>query len=339
MDWNKFKLGVGPMSQESLDACLTYSRNYNFPLMIISSRNQVDYDSGYAFKTEELVSFIRNHSSYDPERIKICRDHCGPNFADRDKHSSYNETVQVCKETIRHDIENNFDLLHIDVSRVENVKQLNLAEELIEFALSLNPNILFEFGSEDNTGRNLADTLSTVDAQIEFANKYKDQVKFLVNQTGSLTKHTQVGIFDSDLSLAIADKIHGADFLFKEHNGDYLKREQVKIHAQSGIDSINIAPQIGYIHSYVINKLGYYYPNELKEFKKYVLSAGAWKKWVVDSISDPDIKFMASAHYYFKSEYSRLIQSIISKKGLPLKEMLYDEVCIALDQYRLGYGD
>lgn len=339
MDWKKFNLGVGPMSQASLDACLKYSKNYDFPLMIIPSRNQVDYDTGYAFRTDELVEYIKGHHTYDSERIKICRDHCGPNFADKDKEVSYETAVISCKNTIASDIENNFDLIHIDVSRIENAKQLQLAEELIEYALSLNPNICFEFGSEDNTGRNLNDTLALVDAQIEFASKYKDHVKFLVNQTGSLTKHTQVGIFDSELSSRIADKIHKAGFLFKEHNGDYLNKDQVKVHRIAGVDSINVAPQIGYIHSYVLNKLGYYYPTQLKHFKKYVLESGAWKKWVVDSVSDTDVKFMASAHYYYKSEYSSIIHDIISNNRLPMEEMLYDEICIALDQYRLGYGE
>lgn len=326
------------MSPEILNACIKYSHNHNFPIMIIASRNQVDYDNGYAFRTDELYNFIRSHSDYDSNRIKICRDHCGPNFADNDKKLSYDDAVARCKNTIYHDIKNNFDLIHIDVSRIEQAKQLTLAVELIDYALSLNDKIALEFGSEDNTGRNLHDTLSLVESQIEFAKKY-DNIKFLVNQTGSLTKHTQVGIFDTELSASIAELIHQSNFLFKEHNGDYLSKDQVLLRKNTGIDSINIAPQLGYVHSYVLNKLGYYYENELEKFKDYVLDRGAWKKWVVDGVNDVDTKFLASAHYYYKSEYATLIKDIIQRKNLPFEEMIYDEVSVALDQYRLGYGE
>jgi tagatose-1,6-bisphosphate aldolase non-catalytic subunit AgaZ/GatZ len=338
MDWSKFKLGIGPMSPEVVDACLAYSNYYQFPLMVIASRNQVDYDNGYSFKTKELVNHITSNSFYNSDLIKICRDHCGPNFADVDKTIPYDMSVHRCKETIKEDITNNFDLIHIDVSRVEQDKQDTLAVELIDYALSLNPNIAIEFGCEDNTGLNLLDNLHTVDKQIEFAKKYKNIV-FLVNQTGSLTKHTQIGTFNVELSQSIANRLHNNNFLFKEHNGDYLNKNQAALHYKTGIDSINIAPQLGYIHTLVLNKLGYYYPHELKKFKEYVLNQGAWRKWVVDGIDDEQIKFLVSAHYYYKSEYSLIINDIIKTKKLPFNEMLYNEISIALDQYRLGIGE
>lgn len=339
MEWSQFKLGVGPMSPEVVDSCLKYSKTHDFPIMIIASRNQVDYNSGYAFNTEELVQYVKANSNYNSNLVKICRDHCGPYFADADKAISYEETVKACKLTIKHDLENNFDLLHIDVSRVENSKQNDLAKELIEYALSLNPNVALEFGSEDNTGQNLYDTLVTVDKQIAFVKPYKKNVKFLVNQTGSLTKHTQVGIFNQELCTEISQKIHNAGFLLKEHNADYLNVNQVKIHKECGVDSINIAPQLGYTHTYVLSKMGYHYRSELNKFRQYVLERNMWQKWVVDSVQDDDTKFLTSAHYFFNSEYSMLINDIIAKKKLPFNEMLYDEIAIVLDQYRLGYGE
>lgn len=339
MDWSQYKLGVGPMSPEVVAACLKYSQLNHFPLMFIASRNQVHANSGYAFNTENLVKFIKQNEFYDSNLIKICRDHCGPYFSDSDKNTSYNEIVNECMDTIGNDIENNFDLIHIDVSRVELEKQSRLAESLIQHALNLNPNILLEFGSEDNTGQNLFDTLHMVDKQINFANTYKNNIKFLVNQTGSYTKHTQVGIFNQELCASIASKIHDAGFLFKEHNADYLNMDQVKLHKQTGVDAINIAPQLGYIHTYVINKLGYYYKKELNDFKNYVLSKNLWKKWIVDSVQDVETKFLVSAHYFLNSEQSMLIKNIIERKSLPFTKILYDEISIVLDQYRLGYGD
>lgn len=339
MEWSQFKLGVGPMSPEIVDACLKYSHYHNFPLMFIASRNQVDYNAGYAFNTEDLVNFIKSHKYYNQDRIKICRDHCGPYFADIDKSRTYSDIIKSCKLTIQNDINAKFDLLHIDVSRTESEKQNALASELIEYALSLNPNIALEFGSEDNTGQNLYDTLVTVDKQILFAKKYKNNIKFLVNQTGSLTKHTQVGFFNQDLCAEIASKIHNAGFLLKEHNADYLNVNQVKLHKETGVDAINIAPQLGYTHSYILNRLSYNYKKEMNQFKQYVLEKNLWQKWVADSVQDDETKFLVSAHYFLNSEYSLLINDIITYKKLPFTDMLYDEVSVVLDQYRLGYGD
>lgn len=339
MDWSKFKLGVGPMSKEVVNACLNYSKQHNFPLMIIGSRNQVDFNSGYAFYTQELVEFIKTNPYYDKNLIKICRDHCGPYFADNDKNLSYKEIVELCKLTIKEDLSKNFDLLHIDVSRVDSKKQPELAKQLIEFALNINPNIAIEFGSEDNTGNNLYDTLYMLNKQIDLVQPYKENIKFLVNQTGSLTKHTQIGIFNEELTQTLSEKIHQAGFLFKEHNADYLQAEQVKIHKKSGIDAINIAPQLGYTHTYVLSKLGYNYPNELKNYKQYVIEKNLWRKWIVDSVRDDETKFLVSAHYFLNCEYSKLITEIIDKKKLPFNELLCDEISVVLDQYRLGYGD
>ena len=40
-------LGVGPMSKNCVDAVLDLSKESIFPIMLISSRRQIDYDSGY----------------------------------------------------------------------------------------------------------------------------------------------------------------------------------------------------------------------------------------------------------------------------------------------------
>lgn len=327
------------MSPEIVNGCLKYSYDHNYPLMIIASRNQVDYQSGYAFATSELSSFIKTNKYYDKDRIKICRDHCGPNFSDKDKNLSLHEIIEICKKTIETDIQNGFELIHIDVSRVNTKIQEELSINLIEYALSLNPNLALEFGCEDNTGNNLHDTLETVDKQIEFALKYKNNIKYLVNQTGSLTKQTQVGIFNQELSNKIAIKIHNAGFYFKEHNADYLTKSQVNQRKLAGINAINIAPQLGYIHSLTLNKLGYNYASVLDEFKQYVLKQGYWKKWVVDGIDDPEIKFLASAHYFLNSKYAILIREVISSKNLSFDELLYQELSIVLDQYRLGFSE
>lgn len=106
---NNIQLGVGPMSQEIISAI----NLYNGPLMVVASRNQVDYNSGYVCTSRELTDNLNS-------KILLCRDHCGPYFSDRDKKLTLSEALEECKKTIYEDIKSRFNLIHIDVSRIEH---------------------------------------------------------------------------------------------------------------------------------------------------------------------------------------------------------------------------
>ena len=53
-------LGIGPMSSEVIEAVFRYSNYYRKPLMLIASKNQIDWRGGYVngWKTENYKSFI-----------------------------------------------------------------------------------------------------------------------------------------------------------------------------------------------------------------------------------------------------------------------------------------
>ena len=74
-------LGVGPMSKNIVDACIELVEQYNVPLMMISSRRQIDSDifgGGYVnnWSTERYSNYIRSKSPNN--KIILCRDHGGP---------------------------------------------------------------------------------------------------------------------------------------------------------------------------------------------------------------------------------------------------------------------
>lgn len=324
------------MSKSVVALCLEYSSYHNFPIMFIASRNQADYNSGYAFTTNELVDFIRSSDHYDPDRVLICRDHCGPYFSDNDDGLSLNDAVESCLKTIEADCNADFDLMHIDVSRIDAEQQFDTAEVLFDYVRKFKPDMAFEFGTEDNTGTNLKDSMQKLQQQLEFIEAYKPYVKFVVSQTGSLTKHTQVGTFDTSDNMQIAELIHNNGILFKEHNADYLNAAEVKLRKTTGVDSINIAPQLGSVQSSVM----LYYKNHCLElfetFYNEVLEAGYWKKWVTPDITDNDTKFIAGAHYSYESTYGKLLLDELSTcidYTAALRMRIYD----ALDQYRIGY--
>lgn len=306
------------MSREIIKILANYTKEHYYPLMIIASRNQVDFDSGYVCTTKELAEQLK---SYRGDNLLLCRDHCGPYFSDADRNLTLNEAVTRCKKTIQADIENGFDLIHIDVSRVKD-NPLAVATDLIDFTLSLKPDMMLEFGSEDNTGIDLNGSLGRIESQLEFLAKYSKNVKFFVTQTGSLTRSHQRGVFDIEHNRLAKLQINNSGFLFKEHNADYFTENDIKLRLESGIDSLNIAPQLGKIQTDLLKE---HAPHDLWEkFANLVYSEGYWQRWVEDGGEDRNIAVSVSGHYCFSSkEYNDIITAIdLEKFNLELKNKI-----------------
>lgn len=317
-----YKIGYGPMSKEIIDLLVEYSNEFNYPLMIICSRNQIDYAQGYVENTEFIKNKVKNSKN-----ILLCRDHCGPYFKDSDKNLSLDQSIEECKKTIDCDIENNFDLIHVDVSKVNYNDQLRVAEYLIEYILNKNPKIMLEFGSEENTGCNLKESLIRVENQLKFAQKYKN-IKFFVSQTGSFIKHKQLGNFDLKFNQTLTKLIHEYGFFFKEHNGDYLNLKDIELRKLSGIDAINIAPQLGTAQTKLLYKL-FNNTKNWNMFYQKVLEGKKYVKWVPDNNQDQLLSVVTSGHYFFNTkEYNNLISNI------NFKEFLKKEIYTVFDLYK-----
>jgi fructose/tagatose bisphosphate aldolase len=322
----KFKLGFGPMSKEIIDILGSYSLKTKTPIMIIASRNQVDFNSGYVCTTQELAEQVEKYRS---QNLLICRDHCGPYFSDADRGLDIELAMARTKATILTDIKNKIDLIHIDVSRIPE-RQLERGRELIEFAFSHLDRVMLEFGSEDNTGEDLDSSIQRLDEQLEFLQQYKNNVKFFVTQTGSLTKGHQAGKFDVETNKLIAKKIHDAGFLFKEHNADYFTDDDIKLRIDAGIDSLNIAPQLGKIQTDLLKK--YAPEDKWTVFADYVYQQGNWKRWVDDHGADKDNAVSVSGHYCFNSsQYKDIVDNIDYEK---FKKALTYAINSLLDFYK-----
>lgn len=325
------------MSKDVVDICLEYSAEHDYPIMFIASRNQVDFDSGYAFDTKSFVEYVKSNINYDHDRVLICRDHCGPYFSDSDKTLSLDDAVDRCLRTIDADVAAGFDLIHIDVSRIpDNTLQQTVAIKLFDHALSLNPNIMFEFGSEDNTSTGIDESIAKLDNQLAFVQKYKNNLKFLVTQTGSLTKHTQVGTFDPIANKETSDKIHSYGLMFKEHNADYLLQDDLSYRTTANIDAVNIAPQLGSIQSTVLYQLKDHCSVEFTDFFNLVINGNYWKRWVLsESGSDDFTKFRVAAHYYYNHSEGKKLMAILSET-MEFKNNLRSALFALLSIYRIG---
>ncbi len=314
------------MSREIIEILAKHTKDNNYPLMIIASRNQVDYATGYVCTTAELAEQVKQ---YNNPNLLLCRDHCGPYFSDLDKGLTIEDAINRCMKTISADIANDFDLIHIDVSRIKD-NQLHYAKQLIEYALSLNPDIMLEFGSEDNTGIDVDSSLARIDLQLEFLNPYKNNIKFFVTQTGSLTKDGQAGTFDVARNREVGEQIRAAGFLFKEHNADYFTADDIQQRIEAGLDSLNIAPQLGKIQTDLLKKFA---PADLwSVFSDLVYIQNYWQRWVPEGVTDKDVAVSVSGHYLFNSQtYKDIIAAIDAEK---FNSELEKTITSLLDHYK-----
>jgi tagatose-1,6-bisphosphate aldolase non-catalytic subunit AgaZ/GatZ len=296
----KFKLGFGPMSYEIVDLIGEYTSEQKRNIMLIASRNQIDSNSGYVMTTKDL-----NRVVYKNPHLMLCRDHCGPYFLDSEKTFTVSAAVEATKKTIGGDIEAGFDLIHIDTSRCDD--QYLVAEELIKFCLNLNPNIKFEFGTEENVG--VAAGIEKYKSDVEFAKQFPNMT-FVVAQTGSLVmEDRQVGTFDSDVANQLSLFGETSGIGLKEHNADYLDADQIKLRKSSGVHAMNIAPQLGVIQTETLLSLCRKFDIDSRDFKKLVLDSGKWKKWYINCADDK--KIVIAGHYCFNSDqYKNIIEDI-----------------------------
>ena len=108
-------LGIGPMSENFLRASLEISKEKDFPLMYIASRNQVDaykFGGGYVFNSDqklfkEKIEEIAQEINYD-NVYYLCRDHGGPWQRDKERadHLPEDEAMAIAKESYKEDILN-----------------------------------------------------------------------------------------------------------------------------------------------------------------------------------------------------------------------------------------
>ncbi|MDT2463374.1 class II D-tagatose-bisphosphate aldolase non-catalytic subunit [Enterococcus avium] len=312
-------LGIGPMSKNCVQATLELSKDDDYPVMFIASRNQVDADElggGYVngwnqFTFAKAVEEVAAEINYD-NLYYLCRDHGGPWQRDKERndHLPTEKAMELGKKSYVADIEAGFDLLMIDPTKdpfeVGKVIPLDTVLErtvdLIEFceqerkARNL-PEIGYEVGTEETNGG-----LTSTETYETFILKLKEELEkrglpmptFIVGQTGTLTRKTeQVGTFNfkNVYDLAQMAKKYGVGL--KEHNGDYLDDVTLLEHIPSAITATNVAPQYGteetraYLNLAAVEaKLVEYglvkdASNTRDVLLEHAIKSECWRKWMV----------------------------------------------------------
>ena len=330
-DITKAKLAFGPMSTESIDAVFKYSETFRKEMMLIASKNQIDYSGGYVnnWNTAQYMNFVRKmRTRYPHANVAICRDHCGPGF-------NGNHDLKDSRMTIKTDIENGFDLIHIDFCHYHGEREEMLARsrEATMYALSLNHRIALEIGTDENDGSHYsAGEIDRIASDVTFFKEFCNP-EFFVVQTGSLIKEMQqVGTFNQEF----VGKIHGflksQGLKLKEHNADYLSVEEIE-QRKGIVDAMNIAPQLGAVQTLTVLQQSRIYGVSPDAFLEEAYNGGKWKKWL--NTNNPENRLLCSTiagHYHFASEnYKNLVDRL--SKRTDIQEKITNSLVEVIEHY------
>jgi D-tagatose-1,6-bisphosphate aldolase subunit GatZ/KbaZ len=321
-------LGIGPMSENFLRASLEISKEEDFPLMYIASRNQIDADElggGYVFHADQKrfkkkIDEICKEIGYDNIYF-LCRDHGGPWQRDKERndHLPVEEAMAIAKRSYKEDILNGFDLLHLDPTKdpLEMLKVVPIdtvfdrTMELLTYCeqvrreYGITKEIAYEVGTEETAGG-----LTSLDTYEGFIKRVEEYTRkhhlpmpvFIVGQTGTLTRLTKnVGKFDYDNSKELARIAKKYGVGLKEHNGDYLSEAKLLAHPDLGITAMNVAPAFGTVETEALLELcdtedAFAALGEIKSpstLRRTLTHASVysmkWKKWLTDEVDMSDL--------------------------------------------------
>lgn len=301
------KLGIGPMSSEVIEAVFRFSEERKESLMLIASKNQIDWDKGYVnnWKTEEYGNYLKQMKlKYPSSSVLVCRDHCGPGFKNNDLKDVY--------KTIDSDLANNFDLIHIDFchSPVSHNELLNQSSEAIDYVLKSAPQTLIEVGTDENTGV-FSENLNKIELEMSFFTS-RFPIAFFVSQTGTVVKEIyQAGAFNASYVANVRKLADKYSLRLKEHNCDYIPLSQMKLR-HGLIDAVNVAPQYGVMQTLLLLQKASTYGLDATEFLETSYASRKWEKWLKSNTSQNKyLCAVIAGHYVFASDsYKRLVEKI-----------------------------
>ena len=264
----EIKYFIGPMSKNIVDAIVEFCTNTGNIIGLIPSRRQVEWDGGYVnnWTTEEFSKYVTT--------LPLQRDHGGPGQGNDD-----DDGFESLSYDARH-----FQLIHIDPWKKypKYTDGLEKTIEMIKFAYNINPQLIFEVGTEEAIRPFEADELNqlVVDLQVALPKEVYERIKYLVIQSGTSLKGTdQTGDYNSDRLKQMIEVAKHHGLISKEHNGDYIPVEVIKEKFDLGLDCINIAPEFGLIETLT-------YLSEIKNEKTFdrfwqiCYDSKRWVKWV-----------------------------------------------------------
>ena len=299
------KYYICPMSKNIVDAVLELNDS-RFGLL--PTRRQIDFNSGYVneWNTKSFYEYVK---SINPNII-LERDHSGP---------LQGSVEDFGYETYTHDV-NYFDIIHIDIWKYTTnvLKGVKEMVDALKYMHYLNPNIKFEILTEEaikpfseNDWITITEYLLNNLTKNEF-----DSIVYIVIQSGvglDLINRKNTGIFDLEKLKKQSFVVKSFGKKTKEHNGDYLSIDEIRIRFENGLDSLNIGPEIAQIET--LTYLEHMKEKEINEFYKICLDSKKWERWVPDNFDFNDKKKLIQicGHYCFSMYDLPKIDNIVKE--------------------------
>lgn len=275
------KIFLGPMSKNIVDTIITFCNNEKKYIGFIPSRRQIEYNGGYVnnWTTKEFYEYIKNKSEY----ILFERDHggAGQGLYMDDGYNSLECDTKYC------------DIIHIDPWKKYPNYEDGLKETIdnIAYCYGKNQKLYFEISTEEAIRPFSPKELDTflLDLKTYLPIKIYKRIVFVVIQSGTALKNMEnTGNYKDTKLQEMLKIVKKYGKLSKEHNGDWMSKEDFISRFQLGLNGLNIAPELGTIETEIIlDYIKHSYPEKLKDFYKICYDSGRWKKWVSNDF-DPE---------------------------------------------------
>lgn len=325
---------LGPMTKNVTDCIIEYANNYDFPIVLIPSRRQIEYDGGYVnnWKTKDFSEYVRKRDT--KKMIKIERDHggIGQGFIEDDGLESLKED---CKY---------MDIIHIDPWKKYKIYEDGLKETIkeINYCYELNPNIIFEISTEEGIRPFEVNELEklVLDLKKGLKSEVYNNIKYLVIQCGTkLLEKKNIGNYDKEKLKSMIELCKKNNLISKEHNGDWVSSKIIKEKFSYGLEGVNIAPEMGEIETQtILNEIQKIENKKQREklfenFYQICYLSNRWKKWVNEYFVPEDNKeilIKICGHYVLSSPSFQKIKEELFNVDLKIKTNIFNK----LDEYR-----
>lgn len=284
------KYFICPMSKNIVDAvCELDSTDFGFAV----TRRQVDYDGGYVngWNTKSFYNYVKSKNS----SIVLERDHGGPSQGTIEDNglASYKDDL------------NYFDIVHIDPwKQVKSISEgLSLTSATILELYQHNPKVKYEVLTEAAIKQFNYKKYRTILSDLRFFSAEAfNNIEYVVVQSGvkiDLVSRKNTSKFLTKPLTTMVEVCKEYGKKTKEHNGDYLSKEERDARFHAGIDAINIGPELIQLETEIY--LEHMTEAEKNVFYKVCVESRKWERWVTPEfdISNKEMVISVCGHYNY----------------------------------------
>lgn len=347
---NKTLLGIGPVTRRVTEEAVRFSNDNEMPILLIPSRRQVEckeQGGGYVYDTSEFCEVVKKLDT--KKTVLLARDHGGP-YQGTNPTDDLDAEMEQAKFSYFTDIKNGFDILHLDPSIkgknfndvVNKIEKLYLHCE--EIAEASKRDIIYEVGTEEHGSVYSSDpeVLENFNRLAEICSQQFPKVKFIVGNTGPFVRETFNALpFSLNNAKAMSDIANKHNLLLKEHNLDYTDYKTLCMHPYLNIHSANVAPEFGTEETRILlqSLINCEMFLEYDEFLEICFKSKKWKKWLLPSSSEKDLRHLAiiSGHYLMETQrVKEIIEKLNSKMDYELTVRIH--IRSIINKYAKAFG-